>query len=66
MRLGGSGTVDFNRNLDLSLRVLSDDAVGPRLAKSPAVPGQLYQLTGTLAAPQFAPIQSSPAPRRPR
>jgi hypothetical protein len=66
MRLGGSGTVDSNRNLDIRLRILSDDAVGPRLAKSTVAPGQLYHLTGTLAEPQFAPVQSSPAPRRPR
>ena len=66
MRLGGSGSVDFNRNLDLRVRIFSDDAIGPRLAKSPTVPGQLYQLTGTLAEPQFTPVQSSTTPRRPR
>lgn len=64
--LGGSGTADFSRDLDLKLRVLSDDAVGPRLAKSPAaVPDQVYQLSGTLDSPQVAPAQTGP-PRRPR
>ena len=65
LRLGGSGTVNFNRNLDLRLRVLSDGAVGPRLAVSPAAPGELYQLSGSIASPQIAPAQAAP-PRRVR
>ena len=64
--LGGSGTVDFNRNLDLRLRIVSDDAVGPRQSKSSAAaPGQIYQLSGTLASPQVTPVQPA-APRRVR
>ncbi len=64
--LGGSGTIDFNRNLDLRLHILSDGAVGPRPAKSPiAIPGQIYQLSGTLASPQVTPVQPT-APRRVR
>jgi uncharacterized protein involved in outer membrane biogenesis len=64
--LGGSGTVDFNRNLDLQLHIVSDDAVGPRQSKSSAAAlGQIYQLSSTLASPQVTPFQSA-APRRVR
>ena len=47
----GSGTVDFNRNLDLRLHV----APAP-----PGRPAPVYRLTGTLAAPRIAPV---PPPR---
>ena len=63
IRLGGSGTVDFNRNLNFRLRVLPDDVVGPHLEGLPAATGQLYQLNGALASPQVTQVQTTPARR---
>ncbi len=72
MRLGGSGTVDFNRNLDLRLSIVSDDAVGPRLAKSsaaagPALPAHRHSRRATIRPSSvIAPAPPPPLTQRNR
>jgi AsmA-like C-terminal region len=61
-RIGGSGTIDFKRNLDLQVRVLPAGPAAPAAASSdPAQPA--YRLTGPLATPAIARV---PPPRRNR
>jgi len=67
----GSGTVDFRRNLDLRLHVFPRAASVARAAVPsaatasgpPAGSESAYQVTGSLAAPQFKRL--APPPRRP-
>jgi uncharacterized protein involved in outer membrane biogenesis len=60
-RIDGSGTVDFKRNLDMQVRVLS---AGPEEPGGDSNPAQaVYRLTGPLATPSIAPAQP---PRRNR
>ncbi|MBZ5502271.1 MAG: AsmA family protein [Acidobacteriia bacterium] len=61
--IAASGSVDFRRNLDLQLQLLPRDAA-PSRAPGPATP--LYQLTGSLAAPQINRLPPPAPPRRSR
>jgi len=51
----GSGTIDFNRNLNLQLRAAPDLAT-PRAARASHLHGASYQLTGPMAAPSVTVI----------
>ncbi|HTS11507.1 MAG TPA: AsmA family protein [Candidatus Limnocylindrales bacterium] len=53
-----SGSVDYARNLDLRIRQLSSDVIGPRAAKSPKATDE-YQLTGPLKSPQILRIAAA-------
>jgi hypothetical protein len=59
----GSGSVDFNRNVDLRVSIFTGGASEARHEKGPAAPAGSYQLMGSLAAPQIALI--SPPPHKP-
>jgi hypothetical protein len=51
--MNGSGTVDFNRNLDFRLGVFSTSSADFHNAHANAAPVAAYRLTGPLAAPQI-------------
>jgi hypothetical protein len=51
--MDGSGTVDFNRNLDFRLGVFSTSSADIHNAHANAAPVAAYRLTGPLAAPQI-------------
>ncbi len=57
----GVGSVDYSRNLDLRLRVVSGGFDAPRIAKTAGLADDEYRITGTLRAPQ---IQKIAAPVR--
>lgn len=62
--IDGSGSVDFDRNLNLRLWVLPADSPAPHLSMFPDPGDETYLLTGSLASPQI--VRSSLSPRRPR
>jgi hypothetical protein len=63
--INGSGSVDFNRNLDFRLRLLTRPAADARAAGVSGASEVTYRLSGPLASPQVARISAAP-PRRPR
>jgi hypothetical protein len=60
-RIDGSGTIDFKRNLDMQVRILSAGPAAPAGDSNPAL--AVYRLSGPLATPTIAPTQP---PRRSR
>jgi AsmA-like C-terminal region/AsmA family len=63
--IDAAGSVDFGRDLDLRLRVLPQATAGLDSTPAPDAPAAAYHVTGTLSAPQIAPI-STPYPRASR
>ena len=57
----GVGSVDYSRNLDLRLHLISSGSDGPRIAKTGGPADDEYRITGTLRSPQ---IQKIAAPVR--
>jgi hypothetical protein len=57
----GVGSVDYSRNLDLRLRLVSGGSDAPRIAKAASPADDEYRITGTLGSPQ---IQRIAAPVR--
>jgi hypothetical protein len=57
----GVGSIDYSRNLDLRLRLVSDGSDVARIAKTAGPADDEYRITGTLRSPQ---IQKVAAPVR--